>query len=494
MKYLKIIALLLCSVQTIEANNVDVTNLSVDQASQKATFTLSWENSWNLTTLPNNFDAIWVFVKFRQGGVWSHGLLSTTPANHTLSSSLAIASLTDAIGIMIRRSTNGNGTINSNNSVTLQLTNLPTSTMIELVQVYAIEMVQIPAGSFSVGDNSTSDSSFTNNTIASENLIAANTLRPSGLTLTGQSGAVPAAFPKGFDEFYIMKYEISAGQYTAFLNTLTRTQQVSRVGTDISVSGTITNINVMRQTSTSSGSPKIMCPASLPNTTDPVFFTCLGIDKACEYLGYADVAAYLDWAGLRPVTELEFEKACRGNAARVSGEYPWGNALIFSNASTINLVNNNTPSETLSDCDPLNNPSHLGVAAYQGKGIASGQGQLPLRCGFPGAAATSRSLMGAGFYGVMEMGGNCNELVVNVSNASGLTFTGVNGDGVVSTTGNANASLWPSVTTCNGIGEKGGDYNAVSGRVRTSDRALINLTTNSVLNSRSDGTGGRGGR
>ena len=192
MKFLKIIVLLLCCISTANANNVDVTNLSVDQATQKATFTLSWENSWNLTTLPNNFDAIWVFVKFRQGGVWSHGLLSTTPGNHTLGSSLAIASLTDAIGIMIKRSTNGNGIINANNDITLQLTNLPTSSMIELVQVYAIEMVQIPAGSFSAGDNSTSDSSFTNTTIASENLIAANTLRPSGLTLTGQSSAVPA--------------------------------------------------------------------------------------------------------------------------------------------------------------------------------------------------------------------------------------------------------------------------------------------------------------
>ena len=493
MKLLQLVAILLF-VTSAKASNVQVSNLSVDQANQKASFTVSWENSWNLNTIPNNFDAVWIFLKYRQGGVWSHATINTVAGNHTLGSSLAVASLTDATGIMIKRATTGSGNISTNNDVTLLLTNLPTTSMIELVQVFAIEMVQIPAGSFSLGDNSTSDSSFSNSTIASEALIAANTLRPAGLTLTGQSSAIPAAFPKGFDEFYVMKYEISAGQYTAFLNTLTRTQQVSRVGTDVSVSGTITDINVLRETSTSTGSPRIMCPASLPNTTDPILFTCLANDKACEFLNYADIAAYLDWSALRPITELEYEKACRGTASRISGEFPWGNALIFFNSSTINITGNNTPTETLTDCDPANNPTHLGVAAYQGKGMVTGQAIVPLRCGFPGAAATSRALMGASFFGVMEMGGNCIELVVNVSNASGVTFTGNNGDGVLSAGGIANVTAWPSSTTCNGVGKKGGDYNAVANRLRVSDRALINVTTNSVLNNRIDGSGGRGGR
>jgi formylglycine-generating enzyme required for sulfatase activity len=40
-------------------------------------------------------------------------------------------------------------------------------------------------------------------------------------------------------------------------------------------------------------------------------------------LSWFDVAAYLDWAALRPMTELEFEKVCRGPENRIAGEYAW---------------------------------------------------------------------------------------------------------------------------------------------------------------------------
>ena len=41
-----------------------------------------------------------------------------------------------------------------------------------------------------------------------------------------------------------------------------------------------------------------------------------------------DGAAYADWSGLRPMTELEFEKACRGNQTPVANEFAWGTASI----------------------------------------------------------------------------------------------------------------------------------------------------------------------
>ena len=42
-----------------------------------------------------------------------------------------------------------------------------------------------------------------------------------------------------------------------------------------------------------------------------------------------DLVAYLDWAALRPMTELEYEKIARGSAeAIVPGEYAWGSTSI----------------------------------------------------------------------------------------------------------------------------------------------------------------------
>ena len=56
-------------------------------------------------------------------------------------------------------------------------------------------------------------------------------------------------------------------------------------------------------------------------------------------MNWQDLTSYLDWSGLRPMTEFEYEKACRGTLNPVAYEYPWGNN------SSLNMVygaNNNT--------------------------------------------------------------------------------------------------------------------------------------------------------
>ena len=50
--------------------------------------------------------------------------------------------------------------------------------------------------------------------------------------------------------------------------------------------------------------------------------------KCLFYMCWADCATYADWAGLRPMTELEFEKACRGPLKPVPDEYAWGTAAV----------------------------------------------------------------------------------------------------------------------------------------------------------------------
>ena len=132
---------------------------------------------------------------------------------------------------------------------------------------------------------------------------------PSGTgSLGGQAGGYPtgqtapdnASWPNGYAAFYIMKYETTQGQYAEFLNLLTSTQAATRN------SGPIGN-PIERFTITGS---------------HPTF-TASAPDRACHRLSWADGAAYADWSGLRPMTELEYEKASRGTSFPLADEFAW---------------------------------------------------------------------------------------------------------------------------------------------------------------------------
>ena len=58
--------------------------------------------------------------------------------------------------------------------------------------------------------------------------------------------------------------------------------------------------------------------------------------RPCNHLCWADAVAFAAWAGLRPMTELEYEKACRGPGYAHHGELAWGqNAQSVVNALAI---------------------------------------------------------------------------------------------------------------------------------------------------------------
>jgi gentisate 1,2-dioxygenase len=105
---------LLCISCSLFANNIAVSNISLT-ARNKSTqtvlvqFNLSWQNSWRTsTTAPFNWDAAWVFVKYKVGttGDWKHATLSTS--GHTIPSG-ATTTQPDATGIFIYRNTDGTG-------------------------------------------------------------------------------------------------------------------------------------------------------------------------------------------------------------------------------------------------------------------------------------------------------------------------------------------------------------------------------------------------
>ncbi|MFM9143563.1 MAG: SUMF1/EgtB/PvdO family nonheme iron enzyme, partial [Bacteroidota bacterium] len=173
-----------------------------------------------------------------------------------------------------------------------------------------------------------------------------------------------------------------------------------------------------------------------------------------------DVCAYLDWAGLRPMTELEFEKACRGTVTPVSGEYAWGNT----NSVVVTALQNGGTNQEVS--------SPLGAnITYQNQ-----SGTLfPTRVGMFADAGTNRQAAGASYWGLMEMSGNLHEPVVTVGHSQGRVYTGVHGDGSLSAAGLANVNLWPKqvnseVSSSDGMGIRGSAWNGVGSTAAVSDR------------------------
>jgi formylglycine-generating enzyme required for sulfatase activity len=236
-----------------------------------------------------------------------------------------------------------------------------------------------------------------------------------------------------------MKYEVSQQQYVDFLNTLTQTQADARKYTGSDHRYAIT------------GSVVGSYATTLPNV-------------ACNYLSWADAAAYTDWSGLRPMTELEFEKACRGDQPAVNGEYAWGTADIASSAYT--LSNAGAANEGIA----TNYSTIAGNAVYHYTPI-HGDFFGPLRVGIFAAHSsnTGRVSAGASYWGIMELSGNMWELTVTMEKVIGRAFTDTNGDGVLASSGNANTINWPG-TDAVGVCWRGGPWTGTFNDLQVSER------------------------
>ncbi|MEM6805156.1 MAG: hypothetical protein AAF696_27415, partial [Bacteroidota bacterium] len=217
----------------IEVSNVSLTGQNTTDQSVQVQFDLSWENSWRISIGPSNWDAAWVFVKYRpSGGDWQHASLNYvdgTAANdgHLEATGSTINTPTDGRGVFVYRDTDGSGDINLSG---LRLrwnygTDGVADGQLVDIQVFAVEMVYVPQGGFLVGDGigGTGAGRFRNGfsqnayPINSENAIFVSSAAIGFLyydSVTGggdQLGPIPAAFPKGFNAFYCMKYELSQG-------------------------------------------------------------------------------------------------------------------------------------------------------------------------------------------------------------------------------------------------------------------------------------------
>ncbi|MBX3102453.1 MAG: SUMF1/EgtB/PvdO family nonheme iron enzyme [Bacteroidetes bacterium] len=503
------------------------------------TFTISWQNSWNVSGLPGNHDAAWVFIKFRECGTgdnWHHALLSTTMGDHSLSAGLAFArSITTQdrlgnagahnTGALVRRASLGVGHI-VNQTVTLRVVGgngvsgavtFDNNTEYD-IRVIGIEMVQVRQGNYYLGDPNTTNSmnGFFDGAAPGASMIVV-TAENSILNVKDPVNqvccwsypdkALPAVYPKGWAEFYVMKYEISQGQYADFLNCLSTNAATQR---------RLGNFNNSRMT--------------IGNTPDASTARYLATEpnRACNWLSWADLVAYLDWAALRPMTELEYEKACKGTtgAPYVDGAYAWGTTL-FSELYEVRLTENGTdtvitapinlnvpPNAHINwnyECcaaNPYNYYCQCVQGGHYGRNAAntlSNLGGGPVGCGiFARDHTLTRVQTGATYWGIMEMTGNVNEMVVsvygnasdNVANTTISAYTGLWGNGVVNnSTGLADVANWPLDLRngrC-GFGVRGGSWYSDLNRGRVGDRQEIS-NSNGNSNSRQNYNGGRGVR
>jgi len=462
------------------ANNIQVSNVSVTSSGPGYTHIecdVSWNNSWRASwaegsTVVTNWDAAWIFVKCRApGGNWVHATLSTNNAHHTGPAGATLeVGLTDdkskGTGVFLYRSAEGSGTWSNRIKLRWNYSadSMPISQSLD-VNVQGIEMVYVPQGAFKVGSGGalsgelyeggggTSPFQIANaGPIACEN--AAGSLwgaSQAGINSMGGAGTIPSAFPNGFNAFYCMKYELTEGQWVGFFNTLTSSQKTTR---DIT-SNTGKNSDLMVNRNS------VAWTSGDATTTRP--------DRVCNFLGWPDLAAYADWAGLRPMTELEFEKACRGPVTPVAQEYTWGTAVIMSNLKNLSGPEDGTESVTT---DTSAGAAHYALIAITGGDTGEGA----LRAGIFATASSTRASSGASYWGIMEMSGNLYERIVTIGDVTkGRAFTGLHGDGALAsaTDGNANVTAWPG-TDAVGAGVRGGSFADSAAFLMVSHRGSAN--------------------
>ncbi|MFP4472396.1 MAG: SUMF1/EgtB/PvdO family nonheme iron enzyme [Candidatus Omnitrophota bacterium] len=523
--FLLCLSLLTFPVARAEANGLSISNVSLEDRDADADtvaveFDISWNNSWRNAI---NHDAAWVFIKACEDDCatagWEHADLSRTGTDPQGTSTgtaqdpqIEIHVPTDKKGAFIRPNAMHNGTISAQNvRLTVDYGSFGAADTDKIqLKVFGIEMVFIPDGDFTIGDgDGTNESSYafhtgTGNTavqitsaLTSDIRVDANSgddsqIEDTGIGVDGDGGldtnddgdinddADNALFPTGWKSFYLMKYEMSQGQYKDFLNTLTQEQQGSRVATTLSGEGA-SGYYVMYDEVTPTTRDTIKAGPD-PADGDPYTF---GNDLnnndvfneyddgegiAMNYCSWMDLLAYADWSGLRPMTELEFEKAARGPLDPVYGEYAWGST---------NLTQAEGPIQDAGQVTEVPSTSGSGLANYSGSGTDI---SAPLRVGFAATSATSRATAGAGYYGNMELNGNIYDEVVTVGNSTGRSFEGSHGDGILTTTssyeGNATNTDWPGidgttargVTGATGAGLRGGTYDTSAANLAISNR------------------------
>lgn len=447
----------------VRANNIMV--LSPEIVDHKADgtayvrFDLYWEHSWK-DNMRANWDAAWVFIKSYYADLreWNHLYIDTDPSAHTYASANApmlmefpmqsVMGFERCPGFFIHRRDGGNGA-NEIKGIKVKFNYMdhgyaPTDTIV--VNVYAIEMVYIPKSKYVLGDGVSTN---TLRTIGTDISVGAGQQVSDMGIIESETGwtfggvPIPDEYPKGFNAFYMMKHEISQHAYVDFLNTLTYDQQRARVPVAptaadkswaMSFGSYASNFtqyrNYIRIRNGSLGGAAAVYGHSIDGTDWDRENN--GGNIACNFLNWDDGLAYLDWAALRPMTEMEYEKACRGHKRVIRGEYAWAFKGGYPVPATNPFIDAGLASEV--------------SRVEQANCLETGKAPWVMRVGAFAKDSTTRYESGGTYYGVMNMSDNLWERCVNVSTADGRSFVPNNGDGMISMMGAADVEGWPPVS------------------------------------------------
>lgn len=376
-----------------------------------------WHNGWRNE---RNHDAVWVVL--RDPADPTGPTLRLDPGEHethkvTGSPQARVVVPADGVGAFVEPIVQHRGEV----EWALELTLADGVTVPERIEAWAVEMVYVPGGAFEIGDDA-------------PGVVRKGALRASGggpLELTSEAslavgtaegavhydagrtpqyigdgaGPVPAAFPKGTRAFYVMKYELSQGQYARFLNALPSEWRDARAPLGLEGEETETCTIAAQGASYVATAPR----------------------RPCNFVTWSDTAAWTDWMGLRPMTELEFEKAARGPRRPVPADFPWGTS---------------SRSEVERKVLPTRD---LAAATRADEALLTD---------------ATRARLAASYYWIHDLSGSLWERVVSIGHPRGRAFEGTHGDGRLAD-GRATNSDWPrqDERDAPGIGYRGGaDY------------------------------------
>ena len=364
------------SAATARADGLRIANVKLtprDAATATVQFDITWENSWYHGIF---HDAAWVFFKVRADAPseagkseWQHVRLAAdkvlNPAGYSSGNGTPLAFVVPDgddgfVGMFVRRATDGVGDVSAQGVTAVISLKPETRNLLARrspegeggkpeVRAFGVEMIYVAEGPFYLGKGNETPAQFAGLGFGGMELnwfykvgrrngqdytstfpytkswrhvhwavgYTSDNLRPykvksADAIPTGNQkgklwavgykpedeGEIPAAFPNGYNAFYFMKNcWFTAGQYADFLNTLTEDQAKPRYytgghGTAIKRSG------------------------ASPNYT----YSALDPEGRCPWMSWMDGATYAAWAGLRPMTELEYEKASRGTKIPVPND------------------------------------------------------------------------------------------------------------------------------------------------------------------------------
>jgi formylglycine-generating enzyme required for sulfatase activity len=437
-----------------------------------------------LTPAENGKHTITSFTK------WRHLPLATHADAHQPPTGVVITPSADGVGVFVYRDQDGRGPLELR-GIRLR-TALPCNGEAFKIWVGALEMVRVPTSSFFAGDplgakgptsclyRAGSPDEHQIYPVDSEDEIAVGS-EAGQLTWnnSGQMGTpanLPAPFPKGHRAFYMLKHQVTQAEYTDFINHLNGNQITIRFPYG--------------------GQGEYRYAVYKTMSTPRV---CTRPERAANWMSWADARAYLWWAGLRPMTELEYEKAARGPAEPVSGEYAWGSttlvqsAVILGDESARPIVQGNcnigNPNQLFQGGDGSQGPvpdDAFRASRYQD--YAEAMHRVPES----EQTFTAREETGASYYGIMGLSGNLWEFVVSLGTDKGRSYVGEHGNGNLDAAAGPEAqNSWPTADN-QGVGFRGGSWYTKTSSGRVADRCFGSGLTG--YSERSHDTGARGVR